>query len=515
MVFSSYGFLFGFLPMVLAGAYALARIREDRIVVVYFLVGASLFFYAYWDYRLVWVMVVSILFNYFVGRVIARRSPQPRVVLILGIAANLALLAYFKYTNFFVENIGALTGADLQSATIILPIGISFFTFHQIAYLVEVNRGNMPSHRLPHYALFVSFFPQLIAGPIVYPRETLPQFVDGRADWFRAPLFAQGITLLAMGLAKKVLIADTVAGSATPVFVAAAAGQEPTFIEAWSGALAYTIQVYFDFAAYSDMAIGLGLLLGVRLPINFMSPYRAHSIIEFWRRWHMTLSRFLRDYLYFSLGGNRRGKVRQYANLLIVMVLGGLWHGASWTFVLWGFLHGLALAGNHLWRQFRPRRITPASPIVGVTAWATTFLFVVIAWVFFRATTLPAAISMLRGMAGLNGVVVPETYRQYLGVTADIVTKMGVQFAWMPLFSGLREIAVIGLLLGACWWLPNSIEIVGYRGPAATQDRVRRRRPISALRWRPNAAWAAATAILISVCALNMFETGAFLYFQF
>src|SRR4029078_5020437 len=284
--------------------------------------------------------------------------PPARVVirktfLAVGVTANLAALGYFKYVNFFLANLSALRETQTSVVAVVLPLGLSFFIFQKIALLVDASKGEVQHFSPLSYTLFVSFFPQLIAGPIVHHKEMMPQFA-ARAR-MQVVDFAKGLTLFVIGLAKKVLIADTIAQVSNPIFDRAAAGIVPGVLESWTGALAYTLQLYFDFSGYSDMALGLALLFGIHLPINFHSPYQARNSIEFWRRWHITLSRFLRDYLYIPLGGNRHGHVRRYINLAITMLLGGLWHGAAWTFVVWGALHGLYLAANHAWVAFRNR----------------------------------------------------------------------------------------------------------------------------------------------------------------
>ena len=294
-----------------------------------------------------------------------------------------------------------------------LPLGISFFTFQKIAYLVDAYRGEVRAGGFLSFALFVTFFPQLIAGPIVHHSEVIPQF--GQKSTYRPNLdnLSMGIGIFVLGLAKKTVLADSIATYATPVFRAAQAGADPTLFEAWGGALAYTFQLYFDFSGYSDMAIGLALMFNIRLPINFNSPYKATNIIDFWRRWHITLSRFLRDYLYIPLGGNRHGVARRYANLMLTMLLGGLWHGAGWTFIVWGGLHGIFLVINHFWHALGVGSATtsgarPGSD--GSAARTITFLAVMVAWVFFRAEDFDAATRILAGMAGLNGVQLPASY---------------------------------------------------------------------------------------------------------
>jgi len=337
MLFNSYEFLFGFVPIVLLGAHFLAGRGQQRLGVAW-LVGMSLFFYGWWNPAFLGLIVGSVVFNFLVGSYLARHrlARGARLTLLGGILVNLGAIGYFKYAGFLVSAAGHAIGTNWETSGIVLPLAISFFTFQQIAYLIDAYRGETEEDDLLNYFLFVTFFPQLIAGPIVHHREMLPQFLRRGATRLRPNHLAVGITIFAIGLFKKVIIADGMAGYATPVFAAADRGFALTFPEAWSGVLAYSFQIYFDFSGYSDMAIGLARLLGIRLPINFFSPYKADSIIEFWRRWHISLSRFLRDYLYIPLGGGRAGVPARYRNILITMLLGGLWHGAGWTFIVWG-----------------------------------------------------------------------------------------------------------------------------------------------------------------------------------
>lgn len=358
MLFSSPEFIYLYLPIVLLGFFWLAK-WSHRIAATW-LTAASLFFYGWWNPAYLGLLMASIFFNYSMGVVLARESMRPpdsrrRFLLVFGIAANLLLLGYFKYANFFLDSTNAVIGTTWDAGEIILPLGISFFTFTQIAFLVDAWRGLAKEFNFIHYGLFVTYFPHLIAGPVLHHKEMMPQF--GQSETYRLQWenIAVGLTIFAIGLFKKIVLADGVAPYASPVFDAAHAGETLTFLEAWGGVLAYTLQLYFDFSGYSDMAIGASRLFGVRLPLNFNSPYQALNIIDFWRRWHMTLSRFLRDYLYFALGGNRHGKSRRYVNLLVTMLLGGLWHGAGWTFVVWGGLHGLYLVINHAWSGVKQR----------------------------------------------------------------------------------------------------------------------------------------------------------------
>jgi D-alanyl-lipoteichoic acid acyltransferase DltB (MBOAT superfamily) len=371
-------------------------------------------------------------------------------LLIVAICANLALLGYYKYANFFLSSINSLSGSQWSLGEFMLPLGISFFTFTQIAFLVDTYQGKVREFNFMHYLLFVTYFPHLIAGPVLHHREMMPQFAHSatyRIDWNNA---ATGLMLFALGLCKKILLADALAPYAGGVFNGVqhglAVGVLPTAYEAWAGALAYTLQIYFDFSGYTDMALGIALMFGIRLPINFDSPYKSTSIIEFWRRWHMTLSRFLRDYLYIPLGGNRHGEPRRYLNLMITMLLGGLWHGAGWTFVLWGALHGVYLTLNHLWRDLVAARF-----LRGVPRWLSapiggllTFVAVVSAWVLFRASDLAQAVTMLKAMYGIAA--------RPIGLDA----VMHGQLLLVTDLSGLHLVKLLLFSLAWVWLLPNS-----------------------------------------------------------
>lgn len=322
------------------------------------LLVASFVFYSYWNPPFFFLILFSILFNFSWGRLIERTSGRRRDLwLYSGVAVNLLLIAYFKYANFMASNIAWLFGKEWVAQDIFLPLGISFFTFQQIAYLIDCSKGLAKEHVFTQYALFVTFFPQLIAGPIVRYEDIMPQFGRLRTFGMSYRNTAVGIALLTLGLFKKVVIADTLSPWVAAVFDSS----EPlTLFEAWGGVLSYTFQIYFDFSGYSDMAVGLGRLFNIELAINFNSPYKALSISDFWRRWHITLSSFLRDYLYIPLGGNRCGKIRRNINIMITMLLGGLWHGASWNFVVWGGLHGVFLVINHTYRKIiSSLKITP------------------------------------------------------------------------------------------------------------------------------------------------------------
>ncbi len=398
MIFNSYSFLLVFLPLALTSFWLLLRFNQGRGI-IWLLSVFSLAFYAAWNPAYLPLLLGSIICNYTAGRAIAGSKGALRyAVLVAGIVFNLGLLAYFKYANFFLETLRSLAGSGHESLNILLPLAISFFTFQQIAFLVDCYRGICEEKSFGRYLLFVSFFPQLIAGPIVHHKEMMPQFnrasILDRIDVNRV----HGIIFLTIGLAKKVLFADTLA----PYSIALFDGQgAPSTVDAWLGTLAYSLQLYFDFSGYTDMAIGIALLFGIRLPDNFDSPYKATSIIDFWRRWHMTLSRFLRDYLYIPLGGNRKGPARRYFNLLATMLLGGLWHGAAWTFVVWGALHGLMLTINHAWHfVLRKLNLTELRRqfIYRAAMRILTLVCVMSCWVVFRAPDLDRAGTILSAM---------------------------------------------------------------------------------------------------------------------
>ena len=415
MLFTTAPFLLLFLPITLAGFLTLGR-WSSRAAIAWLLV-ASVFFYGYWAPQMVALLLASVAANYLVFTAIARRlqaanQPAARRCLTLGIVLNLLVLGYFKYANFFVDNLTSVAGTDWHPARVILPIGISFYSFTQIAFLVDAYQGKVREPSILNYGLFVTYFPHLVAGPVLHHAQMMPQFADRAICRPRADHLATGLAILALGMFKKVILADGIAPFADALFQGADGGAAPTLGEAWLGAIAYALQLYFDFSGYSDMAIGLSLLFNVRLPFNFDSPYRARNISDFWRCWHMSLSNFLRDYLYIPLGGNRKGGVRRYFNLALTMVLGGLWHGAGWTFVVWGALHGLYLMVNHGFRAavgaVRHHRWAELAAYRHAS-WALTLLAVLVAWVFFRAESLAGAVRVLTAMVGLQPTTASES----------------------------------------------------------------------------------------------------------
>ncbi len=473
MLFNSYQFAFGFLPVTLA-VFRMLSAHDYRRACAGFLILTSLCFYAWWNWHYLFLFVFSILFNFGWSLLLAPIEGAPnggeahawrqRALLGFGIGVNLGLLGYFKYRDFLVDSAGALLGTNWQPPPLVLPLAISFFTFEQITFLMSAYRGEPGARDFISYCLFIAFFPHLIAGPIVRYAEIYPQFNRNTHFRLTAANLSDGLMIFAIGLFKKVTIADTFRPIVNPLFDS---GMHLAFFDAWGGALAFALEIYFDFSGYSDMAIGLARMFGVRFPENFDSPYQARNIIQFWRRWHITLSFFLRDYLYIPLGGNRRGKFRRDLNLFITMVLGGLWHGANWTFVIWGTLHGIYLWINHIWveRQYR----MPAS-----AAWALTFILTTAAWVFFRAPTFSRAADFFTSMAGFNGFAF-DAVRNAIG--------------W-------HELVLIGGGLAIALFCPSRQTIVGWQ-------------------WPENWLWAGAFAMLASVSIMGMANPPPFIYFQF
>jgi len=522
VLFNSYEFLFGFLPICLVGFFIIAR--YSRGAALAWLTLASVTFYTWWDPRNLPLLIGSIAFNFLAGQAILRtrtegRSDLCKLVTYGAIACNLVAIAYYKYFNFLGESIGAPLGVRFVPQSIDLPIGISFFTFTQIAFLVDAYRGEVRHFGLVRYSLFVSYFPHLIAGPILHHRETMSQFSAARMFKPKATHFAVGLSIFALGLAKKVLLADEVAMYASPLFDAAKRGHPLSFFDAWLGSVAYGFQIYFDFSAYSDMAIGLSYLFGVRIPLNFNSPYQSTSIIEFWRRWHMSLSRFLRDYLYFSLGGNRCGLMRQRINLMSTMLLGGLWHGASWNFVIWGGLHGIFLVVVHAYRAAFPRR--RFGRWGKVLAWSATMLCVTVAWVFFRADGLESALRIVAAMAGMNGIEFPNAVGGWFATgTLATLNRFGMRFDgafrvnvgdWSNGVVVLCGCAVIAFLL------PNVHRMFRRYRPAIEIYPLGAPAPLwrALPNWRPSAAWAVVVAGLFLVGVMRLTRPSQFLYFQF
>lgn len=479
MLFNSFEFIFLFLPLTIIGYFLINR-WNNRLAKLW-LVSASLFFYSWWNIKYLPLILVSIGFNFTIGKTLSNDKLKfnRKTILIIGLVGNIGLLGYYKYADFFINNVNSVLSTNLALLNIALPLAISFFTFQQIAYLVDTYRGEAKEQDLLTYALFVSFFPQLIAGPIVHHKEMMPQFKSTDNHKINYRNLSAGLFIFIIGLFKKMVIADTFALWASYGFDTAPV---LTFIEAWVVSLSYTFQLYFDFSGYTDMAIGVALMLNIKLPVNFFSPYKALSIQDFWRRWHMTLSRFLRDYIYIPLGGNRWGEFNTYRNLMLTFLIGGLWHGAGWNFVFWGFLHGLALVIHRMWQKlgFKMHKIL---------AWIITFNFVNIAWVFFRAETWSDALKVLRGMVGLSGITLPLSW-------ADKLTNISyIDFGnyLIPDIKNAFILIILGFIVSV--FFKNSIEL---------KDA-----------FKPNLIYLAIAVIMALAALSQITAVSEFLYFNF
>jgi D-alanyl-lipoteichoic acid acyltransferase DltB (MBOAT superfamily) len=520
MLFNSHVFIFLFLPVALAGVFLLARV--SRKLAAAWLAGMSLFFYAWWNPPYVVLLLASIVFNYHLGMAIARAAARGdarrnRRLTVFAVAADLAVLGYYKYTNFFLSNVSLLLGDAPVHAEIVLPLGISFFTFTQIAFLVDAHRGQVKAeYNFVDYCLFVTYFPHLIAGPIFHHAEMMPQFADPSTWRLRAENLAVGTTIFVIGLFKKVILADGIAPYVGPLFDLPKNGIEPTFWEAWFGVTAYSLQLYFDFSGYSDMAIGLARMFGVRLPLNFHSPYKAASISELWQRWHMTLSRFLREYVFVPLGGHRKSALRRYWSLFATMVLCGVWHGAGWTYVVFGVLHGFYLCANQGWRSLRRRwnggRKPRATRWGRVAGCLVTFAAWLVGLAFFRSETVADAMALVGGMAGLNGFALPDHWLAKWGALGQWLAACGVEFtdARGLVRGGLVNWLVI--LLAIVWFAPNTQQIMARWSPALL---VPRDMQPARWQWRPSFGAAAVLAGMALAVLFNLHRHSEFLYFQF
>lgn len=501
MLFNSAIFIFGFLPVVLLVYWGLHRAGKTQAALS-FLVPASLVFYAYWNPPFVLLLIASILFNYSFGNIIAR-GRRKKAALSIAVIVNLAVLGWFKYAIMLADTLNFMGDFTFDPGDIFLPLGISFFTFHQITYLIDIYRSKITPAGFRNYALYVGFFPQLIAGPIVRAWEIVPQFekFTGSEKFWRNMAVGSGFFIT--GLFKKVFIADTLALYATPVFEMAKLGKSLTFFDGWSGALAYTFQLYFDFSGYSDMAIGIALMLGFVLPINFLSPYKSTSITEFWRRWHITMSRFFRDYIYIPLGGNHGPTSHKIFNLTVTMFFAGLWHGAGWTFTAWGLLHGFYLAINNIfttWREKSRPDLNIHALAYKIPAHILTMFAIVIGWVLFRAENFGTATRILKAMSGVDGVVLPLRFSEWLAGDRWL-RAAGIGERWISTSSAAFFWIVAAYII--CLTLPASAEYFGL------QDGDEKRK----LTLNKKTALALATMGVIAL--FSMQRISEFLYFQF
>ncbi len=496
MLFNSHEFVLLFLPV--AWAVHRASARFSRGAALAWLCCASVAFYAWWDVGDLALLLASVVANFGAG--IALHRTRRRALLAIAVGANIALLAWFKWR---IGLDGAPSGPVGLIAGIAIPLGISFFTFTQIAYLVDIARGTTRPSRFGEYLLFVSWFPHLIAGPLIRHDRVIPQFRREGAFVALPEDVARGLTLFALGLAKKVFLADEASLYAAPAFAAVSDGAALSLVEAWVALLCYSFQIYFDFSAYSDMALGLSKMFGVDLPLNFDSPYRASSPVDFWRRWHMSLSAFLRDYVYVPLGGNRGGAAGTTGNLAATFLLGGLWHGIGWNFVAWGAIHGALVAANHAWRKVRPGATAGRmGRLAGISA---TFLAVTLAWVPFRADSLATAASYFASLFGAHGTTLPHSWSSW---APDLPwATFGIAFEGTfrsAAYNGPNALATLAVLAAIVWLAPNACRITGIGAPRDPRHG-----------WNPTLAWALAAAGLLAFSTLRLARPSAFLYFQF
>jgi D-alanyl-lipoteichoic acid acyltransferase DltB (MBOAT superfamily) len=514
MLFVSYTFIFLFLPLTLV-AYLWVGQRVGRTATIAFLTAASLVFYGYWKIIYIPLLLASVSVNYALGVWLRRQAEggasarRRKLVLAAGVAFNLGLLGYYKYANFFVTAVNELARTEWHLGHIVLPLAISFFTFQQIAYLTDTYRGEARSYSLLQYLMFVTFFPQLIAGPIIKHSDTLPQINDEPFHRFRHENLALGLTMFIIGFFKKIVIADHLAGYADPAFELAREGLPVYFFEAWGATFAYTFQLYFDFSGYSDMAIGLGRIFGIRLPLNFNRPFRATSILEIWRLWHITLHRFLRDNLYIPLGGNRKGWWRRAINAMFTMLMGGIWHGAGWTFILFGGLHSLYMLLTMVWHYLlglMGKNPADSGPAWRWTARALTFTAFAAGCMIFRADSLDAVFVMAEAMLGIHGFLPPEL------TGTDLASFRLCNRLVFPMSGYLWVLA----LLAQSWAGPSAYQIMRDHQPGLPEKtETAIPRLFAWLHYRPTAIWAGLMVVLAVLAVIMANQPSPFIYFQF
>lgn len=487
MLFNSYIFILVFFPLCLTGYFCLNHFKKYHLAQGYLLL-MSLWFYGYFNPSYLAIIITSVLVNFSVTWCMGKVQGvwHRKALLWIAILLNVGILFYFKYFDFFLFNVNRIFGTDFLLHNILLPLGISFFTFQQISYVVDAYRGEAKNYGFLQYACFVTYFPQLIAGPIVTHDELIPQFLDERKKHFNWDNFSQGLYMFAMGMAKKVLIADTFGGAANWAF---ANVQALDTTNAFLGSLAYTIQIYFDFSGYCDMAIGLGKMMNFDLPVNFDSPYKALTITEFWDRWHMTLTRFFTRYVYIPLGGSRKGKIRTYLNVMVVFLISGIWHGANYTFIFWGILHGIFSVITR-WKKDFFQKLHPA------LNWMITFSFVSLAWVLFRADSVADAITVVKRMlvmdiAPIHGEIIKAFYLPEIQFLAQNIPQLEFLQWQQSLLIPIFYIGAMVLILGA----------------SNARERM--------LRFQPNIWNLLITVILLVWCVFSLSGVSTFLYFNF
>ncbi len=546
MLFNSYEFIFAFLPVVLAGCFLCARFLGGGAAQLW-LTAASLYFYASWNLKYLPLLLISIGFNYLVAVTMVRtpHEARRRTLLLAATAVNLALLGYYKYTNYFLETVNDLAGTHLGFAALALPLGISFYTFQQLTLLVDIGQGSIKTFRFRDFLLFVTFFPHLIAGPIVHHREMMPQFerADYSAKWEN---LAVGLTLFVTGLFKKAILADGIANQIVPLYSQAATGQSVTLVYAWAAAVGFALQMYFDFSGYSEMALGLARMVGIKLPMNFNSPLKATSIVQYWACWHITLTRFLTAYIYNPLAvaltrrrlnSGQRGlsgpRTRPGAFVMITavptiatMFLSGLWHGAGNQFLVFGLLHATYLTIAHAWRLWRPRfwKDQPSyDRVMRPVGLVLTFLAATVALTFFRADSVAEGANIVAGMAGLHGIALPDVIASRLPAFGATLQALHVMLVPTSLPVLLNLYAWVAALLLIALIPPNILQIMRAYEPAITLPQPYPEptklapfsRAFTGLHWQPSTGWAVAVAAMSVMGILALSQVTEFLYWQF
>ncbi len=486
MLFNSYEFIIAFLPIVFFIYFYLNKNKLTEASKA-LLVISSLTFYSWWNTIYLPLILISMLFNYTLGTSISKKKQHklvsPKILVTIGILSNIALLGYFKYCDFFIKNINYIVNTNIPLLNLALPLAISFFTFQQIAYLIDSYKKETKEYNFLNYGLFVTFFPQLIAGPIVHHKEMMPQFNNPKNKIINLKNISKGFYIFGVGLFKKVIIADTFSIWATNGFDHT---NELTCIEAWITSLSYSFQLYFDFSGYTDMAVGVALLFNIKLPINFNSPYKASNIQEFWRRWHITLSRFLKDYIYIPLGGNRCNNIKVISNLIITFLIGGIWHGAGWNFIFWGLLHGIALVFYRIWKLL-------GFKLNYILGWFITFNFVNIAWIFFRANNWNDSFNVIKGMLGLNGIYLPNVFNNKLHILSNYNIKFG---PWINHINGN--------LFTPIWVTLGFIIVLGFKNSIE-----------QTIKFKRNYKTAIFSGLLFGYSIASINKVSEFLYFNF
>lgn len=511
MLFNTHQFIFIFLPIAILGVYIIQRLKLSRYSHIWILF-CSIWFYATWNFYFLFLIFSSIVLNYYIGSLITKFKKKK--YLVWGIIFQLSILGYFKYKNFFLENLNYFSTNSFKIESLILPLGISFFTFKHILYLIERYQNNNKNlYNIVEYSTYITFFPHLIAGPLSKPKEILPQIKNINFNLTNLNL---GITIFFIGLFKKVFLADTFGSFVDTPFAAVENGYEISFFESWLSMISFSLQIYFDFSGYTDMALGLAKIFGITFPINFNSPYKSKSIIEFWKRWHITLSRFLKECLYIPMGGNRKGKLLSFLFILITMLIGGLWHGASWNFIIWGLFHGILIIANHtLNLVFKGKNIYFLIKLRNFFKMMFTFILVSFGWVIFKLNSIDSIKIFFDGIFGRNGFFLNPNFSRFFN-NNNMLSYINIEFKNI-IYYGTSQLyfLIIGLII--VFILPNTHEIMkNFKIVLPFKNPIKNQNNISKITFRLSTGWALFIAF-IGVCAITGISNDVkeFIYYQF